>query len=492
MSSEYLKDLVTDWAGNRGISQETLRRMRVTAGTVWFSDGGEQPAVIFGYYEGGRRVNYKARSLTTKQFVQEKPEAGKERPQRFYNLDAVLQGNLDVVYIVEGEMDALALVEAGFPIDSVLSVPGGAPTAASDDPRATRRYAFVQDAMRNGLEKAQKFVLLVDADDKGLFLRQDLAAILGVARTWFCDWPDGIKDANEMLVTDGAQALREYVREAQRPWPVDGLYRLADVPEPPRLELWKVGIPEWQDRVQFAPACLSVGTGYPGHGKTLFSQQIWANIALNYGIKTAIMCAETRIKPHVRRNLRSFYTGYREIEMDQQLRDKADRWIDEHFVFMVHPDSAPTFNWLMDTAEAAVIRYGVRAILADPWNKLEQDFDPREMSETQWIGKCLDQKIHFAKAFNVHWMTLAHPSKPDSMAQKGPPTPYSISGSAHWYNRPDQIWGIHRDKLVGEGGTPSTEATFFQFKTRYEELGFPCKMALKYQPTTGRYYSAEF
>lgn len=480
-----LSDDALAWAQSRGISAATLRMMGVASGMERFGEG-KEPAIFFPYTEGEVTVNYKARCLTRKAFTQKK--GGK---QCFFNLDRVLNGNLDCVYIVEGEMDALALIEAGIPADSVLSVPGGAPPDKTEDPKATRRYQFVEDALRNGLSKALRFVIATDADDKGHFLRADLVAILGAAKCWFLDWPEGIKDANEMLLSDGRDDLREYVREAAKPWPIDGLYRLRDIPEPPRLELWKPGIIEWGERVQFSPTMISVGTGYPGHGKTLFAQQTWASIARQYGIKVAVMSAETRVKPHVRRNLRSFFLDRREVEMDQAAKDRADAWIDDHFVFLAHPEAAPTFGWLLDTAEAAIVRHGVRAILVDPWNKLEADYNPREMNETQWIGKCLDDLIHLAKGMNIHVQILAHPSKPDGQ-HKGPPTPYSISGSAHWYNRPDQIWAIHREKFVADGGIPCTEAKFFQYKTRYEELGHPCTLALRYVPDRGRYVSDEF
>lgn len=484
--SDKLTDDVIGWMRGRGISVDTLQLMGIAGGSERFGEG-PQRAVFFPYFENGTAVNYKARALAQKAFTQKK--GGK---QIFYNFDRVNAGPKDTVYIVEGEMDVLALIEAGIPANAVLSVPGGAPpTEAQDDPRQSRRYAYIEDALRNGLQDTHRFVLATDADDKGRFLRNDLAAVLGIAKCWFLDWPEGCKDANEMLLSDGADSLREFVRAAPKPWPVDGLYRLSEIPDPPKLELWKPGILEWGEKVQFAPTMVSVGTGYPGHGKTALAQFFCASIAREYGIKIAIMSAETRVKPYVRRQFRSFFTGRREIDMDQDMRDRADMWIDEHFLFLAHPDAQPTHSWLMNTAEVAVVRHGVRMLLTDPFNKLESDYDRRQMSETEWVGRCLDDHIHMARAFNIHSMILAHPSKPDA-THKGAPNPYMISGSAHWYNRPDQIWGVHRPKMVSDGGLPATEAIFHHFKARVEELGHPCKLAIKLQAEKGRYVCDEF
>jgi twinkle protein len=46
----------------------------------------------------------------------------------------VLAANPSEVFIVEGELDACALVEAGVPPDRVLSVPNGAKQKPADEP----------------------------------------------------------------------------------------------------------------------------------------------------------------------------------------------------------------------------------------------------------------------------------------------------------------------------------------------------------------------
>ena len=109
----------------------------------------------------------------------------------------------------------------------------------------------------------------------GLSLRADIVHILGVARFRFVEWPEGCKDANDLLRTDGPKALYDLVTEGALQWPVEGLYRLNELPEPAPMTLWKPGFPEWEGKVMLSPRTLSVVTGHPGHGKTQLWSQIW-------------------------------------------------------------------------------------------------------------------------------------------------------------------------------------------------------------------------
>ena len=128
---------VIQFAAKRGISPKTLEDLKVEGGIAQYGDRSLE-SIVFGYYNlDGKRVNYKARAISEKIFKQEK---GGE--QRFYNLDNVLNSkNLknNTIYVVEGEMDALALYEAGYGIDCILSVPTGAVASPTEQPEVSRK-----------------------------------------------------------------------------------------------------------------------------------------------------------------------------------------------------------------------------------------------------------------------------------------------------------------------------------------------------------------
>lgn len=469
------------FAADRKISAETLALLHVASGTTWFPDAEKKLEGLFFRYDQG----WKARSLEGKHFVAEKGFK-----LAFWNLAAVLEASPAEVYIVEGELDACALVEAGVPADRVLSVPNGAKERPAESPQDQRGYDYVREALAAGLNRVKRFVWCGDADGPGHALRSDMAKILGTARFHFVDWPDGCKDANDYLKSDGPDALRELVSEGALPWPVAGIYRLSVIPEPAPLKTWNPGFPEWESKVHLAPATMSVVTGHPGHGKTMMFTQIWFQIVKNYDLSIGVCSFETRAKPHLRRILRTLYNGKLEKEQSEEELRKADRWIEDRYCFFIHPEQRPTLEWYLDMAEVAVIRYGAKIIQIDPWNRLEEQRG-RDESKTDYIGRCLRTIHAFAQDMNVHMQILAHPAKMDGTRRGTPPSLEDISDSKNWDNMVDQGFVVHRP-AVFEDGVRKTEAELFQRKARFEELGYPCTLKMNFDIAKGRYVSTDY
>ena len=475
------------WASeHRRLSAATLERLGVGFdAALFFPDlKRKAPALVF-HYVGG----WKARAVPDKSFV-----AGKGFALSFWNLERVLRGlksqRVERVYVVEGELDACALVEAGIAPEAVLSVPNGAKSHAAEDPKRQRAYSFVDDALTAGLNRAKAIVWCGDQDAPGLALRSDMVRLFGAARFNFVEWPEGAKDANSVLVAEGPAALRDRVENGSLPWPVAGLYRLSEIPEPPPLTLWDPGFPEWEGKVKLAPRTLSVGTGHPGHGKTAFWAQAWFQVARHYDLVVCCASFETRPKPHMRRQLRSLFCGALEKNLTREGIATADAWIDEHYRFLAHPDQRPTLDWLLDTAEIAVIRHGAKVIQVDPWNRLETARGDRE-NETDYIGRCLRALHAFAHDLDVHVQILAHPAKMDSQRRGKAPGLEDISGSKHWENAVDQGFVIHRPEVF-DGTNRKTEAILYYRKTRFEELGHPCKLMLDFDLQKGAYRSTDY
>lgn len=479
VDSPRISAAAEEWAAARGLSAETLVELGVASGTVFFPDAGKKLEAVFFRYQDG----WKARSIVEKHFV-----AGKGFKLSFWNLERVL--GQEEVFIVEGELDACALVEAGVPLSRVLSVPNGAKERPADSPQDQRGYDYVRDALKAGLNKAKRFVWCGDSDGPGLALRADMARILGAARFWFVDWPEGCKDANDLLKTDGPQALHDLVTEGALQWPIEGLYRLSEMPEPAPLSTWFPGFDEWESKVMLAPRTLSVVTGHPGHGKTALWQQIWFQVVRRYGVLACMASFETRAKPHIRRQLRTLVSGRLEHEMSEQEKAQADSWINERYLFLSHPDQRPTLDWFLDMAEIAVVRHGARIIQLDPWNRLEAARG-RDESETEYIGRCLRSLHGFAHDMNCHVQILAHPAKMDSARRGSAPGLEDISGSKNWENMVDQGFVVHRPAIF-DGVERKTEAALYQRKARFEELGYPCKLQLNYQISNGRYVSTDY
>lgn len=465
----------------RGISPQTLAQLDVADGTVFFPDAGARlPAIFFKYDQG-----YKARSFPDKHFV-----SGGEFKRTFWNLERVIKANPETVYLVEGENDVLALVEAGIPATQVLGSQGAKDKPTEGNPGEQAGYTYVEEGLEAGLKRVKKFVWCGDTDGPGLLLREDMVQMIGPARFWFVEWPEGVKDANDMLLSDGGVALRELVEDGALPWPVAGIYRLSELPEPSPLVTWLPGFPEWEHKIMLAPRTLSVVTGHPGHGKTALWTQIWFNVVKEYDVPIAVASFETRPKPHMRRQLRSLLGGQLETVMDDEERAKHDRWIDDRYFFLVHPERRPTLEWFLEMGEVAVIRHGVRILELDPWNRLEASRDKGER-EDEYVLRCLRTCYQFATDLNVHVQILAHPAKMEGNRRGTAPMLEDIAGAKHWDNLVDQGFTVHRPKLY-ERGERKTEAVLYHRKTRFQELGYPCKLGVDYLVKSGRFRSVDY
>ena len=456
-----LDEAAVAWFKTRGISRTTLERMKVASGTTDFPGAGRLPCVVFPYYKNGKIINVKYRSYPEKNFKQ---LYGGE--QRLYNLDAAL--GAERVYIVEGEIDCLSLMESG------LSAPVSIPAGANGQPD------YLNAAWAEGLSKSKVFVLSGDTDPPGLQCRKILAEKIGPARCSYIDWPD--KDANDFLVKYGPDALKDYVSRP-KPWPVPGLLTMGEIDEPPPIDTWEPGFHEWGGRIRFARGMVSIVTGQPGHGKTSLFAQIWHDILRRYDLVGCFGSFETRPKPHYRRILRQCRYRANELHLTDQQRTEADEWISDHTRWLVHPNQQPTLGWVLDAAETAVIRNNAALLQIDPWNRLVPDRGQFER-ETDWVSRSLDRCLDFAKGMNCHVQIIAHPAKGDFQSRKHHPCLEDISGSKHWDNKADQGIVVWRPKVY-DGKERQTGAEVIQLKARYQELGYPCKLPVRLNLLTG-------
>ena len=472
-----------DHARSRGISPETLDSLGVKSGTAGFREG-KAEALFWPYVVDGEVVNWKATRIGEKGFTG--MPGGR---MCVHHLDELTS---ETLYIVEGEWDMASLVEAGVPLSSVTTIPNGAQISTAEGDETPSGYLYAEELLERTQGTLKRIVWCGDMDGPGLGLRHVMAKIFGAARFHFVDWPEGCKDANDMLLADGPEAVFDLVTNGFLPWPVDGLYRMNELPEPPPIQTWEPGFPEWENKIRLSPGMLSVCTGHPGHGKTHLFSQIWYQVARAYQVKVAIASFETRAKPHHQRVIRTLMSGKLEKDMSDAERRWADDWINDAYLWIQEPlDKPATLEWLLDRAEVAVVRHGCRVVQIDPWNRLEGQ-RARGESETDYIGRCLSAIYKFAQQMDCHVQILAHPAKMDGKFRGNAPALEDISGSKNWDNRVDQGFVVHRPNMTNDDGTRATEAVLIQRKARFEELGYPCSLDLRLNLERGRYESIDY
>jgi hypothetical protein len=157
-------------------------------------------------------------------------------------------------------------------------------------------------------------------------------------------------------------------------------------------------------------------------------------------------------------------------------------------LFFIMPPDDLTLESILDYGVTLVKKYGIKGLVIDPWNKLDHQFTG---AETQYISLALDKIDVFARKYGVHVFVVAHPAK---MAKDKEtklievPTPYSISGSAHWYNKPANCITVYRNFF--DDGNSNTEVHVQ--KVKFKHWGGQGNVTLMYNYETGRYYTVGF
>jgi twinkle protein len=477
---------VVQWFADRGIPETVLARRQIGYDpAVYFPQLEDTaPAILFPYLRDGVAVNIKYRSFD-KLF---RMYGGAER--LLYGLDD-MQG--DSLIITEGEIDALSCEVAGYP--SVVSVPDGAPAVT------TKNYASKFDFLLSAeaaLAGFTRIILAVDTDAPGQKLAEELARRLGPERCWRATWSSECKDANDVLVSHGAYVLKECL-EAAQPWPVRGIVT-GDMLSAAIDRIYEDGMelgvsPGWRSVAKHYTVRtgeMTIVSGIPSHGKSQWVTALMVHLATSEEPwRFAVFSPEHFPLERYAARILEIYTG-KPFDGDPDRMDwdtlmAAKAWFTEHISFLMPEDESPTVEHLLDLARIQVYRQGVKGVILDPWNEMEHS-RPGALSETEYISKALSQIRRFARLHGVHVWVIAHPTKLHK-AEKGdyaglypPPTPYDISGSAHFRNKADNCITIWRDVEANDG-----RVEVHIQKIRFREVGTPGKVELRYQPWCGRF-----
>jgi twinkle protein len=480
---------VVQWVAARGISETVMRRNRIGYAHVYIPAlKAEVDCIAFQYFRNGELVNIKFRALVDKAFAQVK-----NAEKIFFGLDDI--ADTDSAIIVEGECDKLALEEAG--ILNVVSVPDGAPNhvKAGDPAPDDVKFSYLANCADH-LDRLKRIIIAVDSDPPGQALAEELARRLGKERCWRVRWPDGddvqCKDANDTLVTHGADVVRECI-DAAKPYPITGLHSLVDYTEETlalyrdgRKRAHSTGWTSLDEYMTIREGRLSVVTGIPNSGKSEFVDALMVNLAMGYGWRFAVCSLENPPEEHISK-LAEKYLGLPfwpgpTIRMSELELQRALDWSDDHFYLIRFDDETPTIEAILDKGRAAVMRHGIRGLVIDPYNELEHK-RPNNMTETEYISQLLGKVKRFAQNHGVHVWFVAHPAK--MQRENGslpPPTLYDISGSANWANKADIGVVVHRDPVKDP-----TKAEIYVRKVRFKSEGKVGATELQWDRATGRY-----
>lgn len=438
---ELLQPDTIKYFKSRGISNNTLLRLKVTECIEWMPKANaEVKTVCFNYYKDDELVNIKFRAKD-KDF-----KLAKNAELIFYNLDAIKDES--TVIIVEGEIDCLSLYESG--IYNVVSVPNGAGIGQQQLKYLDNCWQYFEDKDR--------IIIFTDNDEPGNNLREELARRLGKDRCLVVNYPDGCKDANDILLKHGKGMLISMIDQSVR-WPIDGVIMVDNVFEQVK-EYYingypkgcETGIGEFDNLLRFDGGLLTIITGSPNSGKSEFLDYIATSLARRHNWKFTICSFENPTAIHVGKLMEKFIGKSFDFRkdpshrMNQQEFEEAIYLTDQYFSFINIAQVELSIQGLISKLTEIVKQTGVKGIVIDPWNYIEHKI-PHGYSETQYISEALSLFKEFTLKTNTHLFIVAHPKKlvKDQSGQYPVATMYDIAGSAHFYNKTDNGISVHRN-----------------------------------------------
>ena len=431
-----ISDKVVKWFEGRGISQRTLLKMKIGEKKEFLpQEEKESNCIMFPYFKKSELINAKFRDAK-KNF---KLISGAELI--WYNYDAIhnsIEEGTDLI-IVEGEIDALSFIQAGF--DNVISVPNGA---------SVGRMEYFDSSFED-LSKVKSFIIATDNDVKGIELKNDLVRRLGMEKCKILSFKQ-YKDANEYLISEGSENLFNLTKEAKF-LKLSDIYEVQDFQKD--LDAYfeeglpqgkTLGIPELDERIRWQTGRFGVGTGIPGSGKSEFLDFVYSRLNILYGWKIGAYVPEAMPLPLHFSRLFPKFTGkeYNKKIITEAEKISGEDYINEN-VFWVSPEYDFELDEILARFEYLVKSKGCKLFVIDPFNRIEQGANHSD-NERLFIKKALVKMTNFAKKTDSLLHLIAHPTKmsKDDKGKFKVPTPYDISGSADFWNMPEYCWSVGR------------------------------------------------
>jgi len=455
---------------SRGISQGSLIEAKITSGNDWMPKAQKETETIrFNYFRNGELINVKYRGAN-KDF-----KLHKDSELIFYNLDCLLSEPKSV-YIVEGEMDALTLIELGF--KNVVSVPNGASINAN--------LEYVDNCI-DDFDNVEQIILCCDNDLAGRHLTESLRIRFGLNRCSYIDLGNH-KDINEVLIKDGKEAAKEVLTNI-KDYPIDGVFTVSDFDNEIMdmyyngLEMgYETGMTDFDRHLTFALGYMNCITGIPNHGKSDYLDQITLSLAIKHNLSGAYFSPENKpTKLHFSKLARKItgknWYGLNKLNIEELNRVKS--FLDDK-VFFIKPKEGFTIDNILEKVEYLVRKKGLKWFVIDAWNTLEDD----DMGNThKFIGRALTKIALFCEKLKIMAFIVAHPKKlyKDKSGATPVPTAYDIADSSHFFNKMDNIICVHRDFENGH-----TEIHIQ--KVKFSHWGKQGNIQLWYDLESGRYY----
>ncbi len=473
-----------DWLVARNISKATADMYLVKNGV---GSGREEETLLFTFWDcSGKTLLYgKNRNLDWEETGKPKEIPLTKGQGCFFGLQHCREDAKEII-ITEGEMDALALVEAGIRDKGydVISVPAGCHT-----------LSFIKENDIEFLKKYDNIIVFGDKEnDNSITLVDYFADKVGANKIKSIKIQDyaGEKDANDILINQGKEYLvnavenAEYYIKKSIVQPMD----IADFDNTNRT-LFMTGYQQTDIMLAgIETSNLILLTADAGTGKSTMASMLVLK-ARTAGVKSFVYSGEMSesevldimIRQAAGKNYITSVTNPKtklsEYSVMNRERVAIKKWLHDYVFFYQNDDTTDekdyVANCVIMTAEMQIKYNGVKFIVIDNLMTLLDLYADVELYAAQ--SKLIRRLNQMAKHYDVAVLLLTHPRKSNGNAHL---TMDDISGTSVIKNKADIILSYERhrpsEKDKDNQNTPSGYLRVLKnrkrgIRTPYNELG---------------------
>ena len=388
-------DKAVNFCRNRGISQEVCERYELTTkrddeNILVFPFRNEAGELKFIKY---RNMSYKKGDTGSKEWCE------KDCMPILFGMNHVPEGTEEII-LTEGQLDTLAVATAGY--KNVVSVPTGA-----------NGFTWIPHCW-NFLQRFKSIVIFGDCENGKITLSEAMTARFGkkirVARI---EDYQGYKDANDILLNLGADAIRIVITNAEYA-KNDRIICMSDVHYVDLKQIPKIrtGIIQLDTILGGGLICgnLVIQTGKRGDGKSTWVSNICVE-AIHNGTNCMVYSGEMP-KIMVKNWIDSQIVGKQTLTNSEI--DKCDQWYrDRLYIYdsdiVNEDDPRKEEEILLETFEEAIIRLNVMLLVIDNLMTIV-DSETNEglyRRQSAFTGKL----AKMCKKYGVVIILVAHPRK---------------------------------------------------------------------------------
>lgn len=457
---KYPHEVVCD---NKDRVYEYLAKRKISKETVDYADvrEDEQGNIVFNYYDTNdvlTMVKYRPSHKIDKHSKQPKCWCQKDADTTplLFNMNRINMEN--PLLIVEGEIDCLSAIEAGY--TNTVSVPLGA-----------GNFHWIEENWE-WLDQFQTIIICADNDEPGLKMQKECVYRLGSWRTKVVDIPllvktesgkqAQVKDLSEVLYHCGKDAVVSLILNAKDS-PIESLVDFSDVTDIDMSDVDGIytGIePLDHELLRMFYGSVTLLTGTPGSGKSsllyqfigesieqdkpvwLFSKEMPVHMSKNW--MTAILAGQRHIKTYQTENGAKYY----------KVTNEAKRQIDDYYRGKIYLYRDGWSNGIEDIKKSmvdSVRKNGSKLFILD--NLMTINLHASDDNKYDKQTELLTWLIDFATRYNVCVVLVAHPRKKQDINMAL--SKYDISGSSNMINLAHRSLGLRRVTEKEKQGIPN-------------------------------------